>query len=336
MNLYRFIRPCLFFLSPEVAHQLSLKCLKLFYRLRIIKPKVYSGSSIKVLGMQFPNRVGLAAGFDRNGEYIDALSTLGFGHIEIGTVTPKAQAGKDKPRIFRLKSKYALINRMGFANKGADYVLEQLKKTRYRGILGINIGKNSDTPNDLAAEDYLYCMRKLYPYANYLTINISSPNTKNLRALQQHDLLYALLSTLKAEQHILAGKHHRYVPLLVKLAPDLDEAELASIAKVLQVCKVDGVVLSNTSLQRPLLENVKNANEIGGLSGRAITELSLESLKNLTKHLHDDLPIIALGGIYSEKTAYERIANGASLYQVYTSLVYQGPSLVKRLAKFMG
>jgi len=336
MKCYKMIRPILFALPPETAHHFVLKCLRLLYRLKLIKPKSYTGNGIKILGMQFPNRLGLAAGFDRNGEYIDPLSTLGFGFIEIGTVTPKPQPGKPKPRIFRLKKHHALINRVGFASKGADYVLEKLKKTKYRGILGINIGKNSDTPNQDAIDDYLYCMRKLYPFANYLTINISSPNTENLRDLQEHQQLFQLLSELKAEQHILTGKHHRYVPLFVKLAPDLNETEIKEIANVLQTCKIDGVILTNTTLQKTLPEGTKHLNEKGGLSGKAMTEISLKTLKLLTKNLKEDLPIIALGGIYDEKTAYERIANGASLYQIYTSFIYQGPGIVKRLATFMG
>lgn len=322
-------------LPAETAHALVLKILKKLYQCKLIKPKVYNGSPIKVLEMQFPNRLGLAAGFDRNGEYIDALSTLGFGFIEIGTVTPKAQQGKPKPRIFRLTKQKALINRIGFASKGVDYVLSQLKKTKYRGILGINIGKNSDTPNSHAIEDYICCMQKLYPYANYLSINISSPNTEGLRELQQKKYLYQLLSTLKAEQHILTGRDHRYVPIFVKLSPDLNEQEIKEISDVLQMCKVDGIIITNTALQRPLPENCKHADEQGGLSGRPISDVSLKVLQNFTKHLKHDMPIIALGGIYDEKTAYERIANGASLFQIYTSFIYQGPSLIKRLATFM-
>jgi len=335
LNTYRFIRPLLFQLAPETAHKFTLTLLNTAYRCKLIKPKIYKGSGIKILDMQFPNRVGLAAGFDRNGEYIDALSTLGFGFIEIGSVTPKPQPGKPKPRIFRLPTQHALINRVGFASKGVDYVLGQLKKTKYRGILGINIGKNLDTPTEHAIDDYIICMQKLYPYANYLTINVSSPNTEGLRDLQQQNHLYQLLSTLKAEQHILTGRHHRYVPLFVKLSPDLDEKQIAEIAEVIQMCKVDGIIITNTSLQRPLPEDCKHKDEQGGLSGRPITELSLKVLQNFTKQLKHDIPIIALGGIYDEKSAYDRIASGASLFQVYTGLIYQGPKLIKKLATFM-
>lgn len=335
MNIYKLVRPLLFVLPPETAHAFVLKSLNVLYRCRVLKPKTYPGSAIKILGMHFPNRIGLAAGFDRSGEYIDALSTLGFGFIEIGTITPKPQQGKPKPRIFRLPKQRGLINRVGFANKGVDYTLAQLQKTHYRGILGINIGKNPDTPNELAIEDYICCMQKLYPYANYLSINVSSPNTEQLRDLQCADELYKLLSTLKAEQHILTGKHHRYVPLFVKLSPDLTESQIAEISKVLQICKIDGVLLTNTSTQRPLPEHCQLKEKQGGLSGQPITEISLDVLKSFTKHLQQDIPIIALGGICDEKSAYDRIASGASLLEIYTGLIYQGPSLIKRLATFM-
>jgi dihydroorotate dehydrogenase len=290
-----------------------------------------SGKPVSLMGLQFPNAVGLAAGFDKNGDYIDALAQLGFGFIEIGTVTPRPQAGNPKPRLFRLPEQDAIINRMGFNNKGMDYVAKHLEQTKYRGILGINIGKNKDTPDIQASDDYLQAFRTLWPYASYITINISSPNTPGLRSLQHGDQLEKLICVLKQEQHSVQLNHKRYVPLVVKIAPDLSDDELAALAQVILKEKIDAVIATNTTLSRQGVESSTFAKEAGGLSGKPLQALSTRIIKQLASHLNSQIPIIASGGVMDAASAQEKIAAGASLVQVYSGLIYAGPGMIKEI-----
>ena len=285
-----------------------------------------------IMGLTFPNPVGLAAGLDKNGDYIDALGALGFGFIEIGTVTPKPQIGNPKPRLFRLTEQEAIINRMGFNNKGIEHVVSRLEKTKYKGILGINIGKNKDTPLEKAIDDYLTGFRAFWKFASYITINISSPNTPGLRDLQQDDLLKSLLCVLKQEQQSVLLNHKKYVPLVVKIAPDISEEELHSIAAVLLKEKVDGVIATNTTIQREGVENSPYAKEAGGLSGKPLLTRSTQVISHLNAVLQDQIPIIASGGVMDEQAAQQKYAAGAKLLQVYSGFIYSGPGIVKRLA----
>jgi len=330
MNIYPFLRPALFALDPETAHTVTLKFLKAGQQLglnSLFFPNPVS-EPVNVMGLTFKNKLGLAAGLDKNGDYIDALAGLGFGFIEIGTVTPRPQPGNPKPRLFRLPEQQAIINRMGFNNLGIEHLLKQVQHTDFKGILGINIGKNFDTPLENAAEDYLIGLRKSYPHASYITINISSPNTQNLRQLQQGEELKNLLSALKQEQHILATQHGKYVPLVVKIAPDLTETEISHIARLLQEFALDGVIATNTTLDRSLVSQHPLAGETGGLSGLPVREKSTAVVKILAAELQGKLPIIAAGGIFSAADAQEKLAAGASLVQIYSGLIYQGPQLL--------
>ncbi|GAA5140558.1 quinone-dependent dihydroorotate dehydrogenase [Thalassotalea piscium] len=329
--LYSAVRKILFQLDPEVSHDLTIKSLKntgatpfnFAYKQQV------PSKPVQVMGIHFPNPCGLAAGLDKNGECIRAFEAMGFGFIEIGTVTPRPQPGNEKPRIFRLTQANAIINRMGFNNKGVDYLVEQVRKAKYRGVLGINIGKNKDTPDDNAKDDYIYCMRKVYNFASYITINISSPNTPGLRSLQYGDALNNLLSSLKAEQTALAAQYDKYVPLAVKIAPDLTEEEIESIAQCLIENDIDGVIATNTTLSREGVEGLEHSEEQGGLSGRPVKDKSTEVIKLLAKALSGKLPIIGVGGIASGKDAKEKVEAGASLVQIYSGFIYQGPELVK-------
>ena len=336
--IYKFIRPLLFKLDPEVAHELGLKALQMAYKTGLLK--LYSSDIMSqpktVMGISFPSCVGLAAGLDKNGDYINALSALGFGFIEIGTVTPRAQDGNPKPRMFRLPECHGIINRMGFNNKGVDYLVEQVKKSQFNGVLGINIGKNFDTPTENAVDDYLICLKKVYQYASYVTINISSPNTKNLRQLQQGSEIKPLLGALKKEQSILADKYQKYVPLVVKIAPDLSSEEVAVIAQVLRELGMDGVIATNTTISRENVKDLPHAEETGGLSGAPVFKQSTEIVAQLYAHLNDEIPIIAAGGIMSAEDAQEKISAGASLVQVYSGLIYQGPELIKHIRQIKG
>lgn len=284
------------------------------------------------MGLTFPNPVGLAAGLDKDGAYIDGLAALGFGFIEIGTVTPRAQPGNPKPRMFRLPEAQALINRMGFNNGGVDAFVRNVQASRFyqeeRGILGLNIGKNADTPIERATDDYLYCLNKVYPYAAYVTVNISSPNTKNLRQLQQASEIDALLSALKMAQSRLADKHGRYVPLVLKIAPDLDDEQIDTIASALLRNRIDGVIATNTTITRDAVQGLTHANETGGLSGAPVRDLSTRVIRSLHQVLQGEIPIIGVGGILSGADASEKMAAGASLIQLYTGLIYRGPELV--------
>jgi dihydroorotate dehydrogenase len=281
------------------------------------------------MGLSFPNRIGLAAGLDKNGEAIDALAGWGFGHIEIGTVTPRPQPGNPKPRMFRLPQVEGIINRMGFNNHGIDALIANVRASRYRGILGINIGKNADTPIERAADDYLIGLDKAYPHASYITVNISSPNTKNLRALQGESELDALLGSLKARQAELAQQHGKYVPLALKIAPDLDDAQIVNIGDALKRHRIDAVIATNTTLDRSKVTGQPHAEETGGLSGAPLFETSTQVVKKLAAALAGEVPIIAVGGVTDGAKAKAKLAAGAMLVQVYSGLIYRGPGLVK-------
>ena len=280
------------------------------------------------MGLEFPNRVGLAAGLDKNGEIIDALATWGFGFIEVGTVTPRPQPGNPRPRLFRLPEAQGIINRMGFNNRGVDTLVANVRTARFKGILGINIGKNFDTPIEKAADDYLACLDKVYALASYVAVNISSPNTKNLRQLQGESELDALLGALRTRQTELADKHGHYVPMALKIAPDLDEAQIVNIADALRRHRLDGVIATNTTLAREGVEHLKHGNQAGGLSGAPLFERSTGVLRRLTLALAGELPVIAAGGIVDGGKAKAKLDAGAALVQIYSGLVYKGPDLV--------
>ncbi len=331
MNFYSAIRPLLFSMDPETAHHVTLQLLNLAHRTKL--SALISANShdqpVNVMGLHFKNRVGLAAGLDKNGDYIDALAALGFGFIEIGTVTPRPQPGNPKPRLFRLPEHQAIINRMGFNNLGIDHLLIRAEKCRYQGILGINIGKNFDTSIENAVDDYLIGLRKSYPYASYIAINISSPNTKNLRQLQQGDEIKNLLSALKEEQLKLKQQYDKYVPLVVKIAPDLTADEIIHIAGLLMEFDVDGVIATNTTIARDKIQGHPYAGEAGGLSGAPVKDSSTAVVKRLNAELKGKLPIIAAGGILSAADAQEKLKAGASLVQIYSGLIYKGPQLLE-------
>jgi len=335
MNLYPLIRPLLFSLDPETAHEVTLKLLNAAYvsgLSKIAYPKI-DHKPVKVMGLDFNNPVGLAAGLDKNGDYINALAALGFGFVEIGTVTPRPQPGNPKPRLFRLPEHQAIINRMGFNNLGIDHLLDQVKQSRYSGILGINIGKNFDTPIENAADDYLIGLRKAYALASYITINISSPNTKNLRQLQQGDEIKALISALKEEQLKLQREHGKYVPLVLKIAPDLTKDEITHIAKLLLEFEIDGVIATNTTIARDMIAGHPLADEAGGLSGAPVKEKSTRIVRGLVAEVNGRIPVIAAGGILSADDAQEKLTAGASLVQVYSGLIYRGPQLIADIVK---
>jgi len=325
--IWELARAALFRLDPETAHDVTLTLLDACAPL--LAYRVQDAAPVQLMGLTFPNRVGLAAGLDKNGAHIDALARLGFGFLEVGTVTPRPQTGNLRPRMFRLPQAQAVINRMGFNNLGVDRLVRNVQSVRYRGILGINIGKNFDTPIERAASDYLNCMRKVYPLASYLTINISSPNTKNLRRLQETDELDRLLAALKAEQSKLADEHHRYVPITLKIAPDLTAEQLHSIADLLLAHRIDAVVATNTTVSREGVEGLAHAEEIGGLSGAPLTARSTQVVRQLAEKLKGAIPIIGVGGIMRAEDAAQKLAAGASLVQLYTGLVYAGPRLVR-------
>ena len=288
------------------------------------------------MGLTFPNPVGLAAGLDKNGAVIDGFAALGFGFIEVGTVTPRPQPGNPKPRLFRIKQAEGIINRFGFNNLGVDQLIENVKAAKYQGILGINIGKNFDTPNEKAVDDYLACMDKVYVHASYITVNISSPNTKNLRNLQEKEALSNLLKQLKSNQDKLSQHHGKYVPIALKIAPDLTEAQVIEIADLLMQHEVDGVIATNTTLARDAVKGLPHADEAGGLSGLPVQQQSTAVVRQLANQLKGSLPIIGVGGIASGQDAAQKIAAGASLVQVYSGLIYKGPALIKDICKALG
>ena len=335
--LYSLIRKAFFSLDSELAHGLAMNGIDFVHRAGIacLLAKAPPAAPVKAMGLTFPNPVGLAAGLDKNGEHVDALAALGFGFIEIGTVTPRPQPGNPKPRMFRITDKQAIVNRMGFNNRGVDYLLASIADAQFArrgGILGINIGKNFDTPIENAADDYLACLERVYAAASYVAINISSPNTKNLRDLQNDDALDALLSRLKAEQTRLADRHGRYVPLALKIAPDLDDAQIESIADLLRAHRMDGVIATNTTLSRVGVEDSPLAQQTGGLSGAPLFEPSTRVLEKLADALAGELPIIGVGGIVSGSDAAAKIDAGASLVQLYTGFIYRGPELIGEAA----
>jgi dihydroorotate dehydrogenase len=335
--LYQLTRPLLFKLDPERAHNLVMPLLQRAAHLRLSKLLSTPASDPRTLmGIEFPNPIGLAAGLDKDGAYIDGLAALGFGFLEIGTVTPRAQPGNPLPRMFRLPSAGALINRMGFNNQGVDAFVENVQASDFyqkqRGILGLNIGKNAATPIDRAVDDYLICLEKVYSFAHYVTINISSPNTSNLRQLQNGTELDGLLTQLKTKQYRLSDQHGRYVPIVLKIAPDLEPDQIRIIADALLRHKMDGVIATNTTVERTAVQGLIHAEEVGGLSGKPVTTASTSVIAALKSHLGSAIPIIGVGGIFSANDALEKIAAGASLIQLYTGLIYQGPALIKECA----
>ncbi|MBB5019195.1 dihydroorotate dehydrogenase [Chitinivorax tropicus] len=335
---YALARPFLFMLDGEKAHHMTLGALEMLHTLGLARTFADhdKAQTRKVMGIDFPNAVGLAAGLDKNGDHIDALGDLGFGFIEIGTITPRPQPGNPKPRLFRLPQAEGIINRMGFNNAGVDVLIDNVKRAKYKGVLGINIGKNFDTPIENAADDYLICLRKVYGLASYVTVNISSPNTKNLRQLQQSDELSGLLGKLKAEQTRLADEQGKYVPLTVKIAPDLDSPQIGVIADLLIQHQIDGVIATNTTLSRAGVEQLPHGNEQGGLSGTPVRTKSTTVIRELSNRLDGALPIIGVGGILEGAHAVEKMQAGASLVQVYSGLIYRGPELVGECIRAIG
>lgn len=335
MNTYAVLRPLLFSLDPETSHHLTLVLLQVMHAAGLSKtlfPTV-PAKPVKAMGLDFANPVGLAAGLDKNGDYIDALADLGFGFIEIGTVTPRPQPGNPKPRLFRLPEHQAIINRMGFNNLGIDHLLAKARRRRSNVILGINIGKNFDTPIEQAGNDYLIGLRKAYQFADYITINISSPNTKNLRQLQQGGQLRSLIALMKEEQLKLERQHSRYVPLALKVAPDLSEDDIEHIARLLMEFSIDGVIATNTTIARDAVAGHPQANETGGLSGAPVKNPSTAVVRTLARTLQGQCTIIAVGGILSAEDAEEKLAAGATLVQLYSGLIYQGPQLISAIVK---
>jgi dihydroorotate dehydrogenase len=326
--LYALARPLLFCLDPERAHELTLGLADAPLRFGLLRVARAPGAPVHAMGLDFPNAVGLAAGLDKNAEHVDALARLGFGFIELGTVTPRPQAGNPRPRLFRLPRAEALINRMGFNNVGLDAFLENLSRARWRGILGINIGKNADTPMERAADDYAACLERVYARASYVTVNVSSPNTKNLRDLQENRQLEALLARLSSQREPLAQRHGRRVPLALKVAPDLEAAQVQAIADAVRRHGVDGVIATNTSISREGVEGLPQADEAGGLSGAPLRDRATATLAALAAALKGEAALIGVGGILRGADAAQKLDAGAALVQLYTGLIYRGPDLV--------
>jgi len=333
--LYRALRPLLFAFDPEKAHGLSLKSLDALARFGIASLAATSAPRVpvRVMGLDFPNPVGLAAGLDKDGKHIDGLAALGFGFLEIGAVTPRAQPGNPPPRLFRLPEAEALINRLGFNNDGVEALTENIRRSRYRGILGINVGKNFDTPNEHAADDYVACLRKVYPHASFVTANVSSPNTKDLRTLQHAGRLDALLAALVAERDSLAKQHGKRVPLAVKVAPDLDEPGIEAIADRVAARGIDAVIATNTTASRDGVGHLRASREPGGLSGAPLRALATAVVGRLRRQLPASVAVIGVGGIASAADAREKLDAGANLVQLYTALVYRGPGLVGEIVR---
>lgn len=333
--IYPLLRNVMFRLDPETSHDLGLKTLDFLEMtgvLSLLKPRI-AATPVRVMGLRFPNRLGLAAGLDKNADHIDALSKLGFGFIEVGTVTPRPQPGNAKPRLFRLAQAQAIINRMGFNNLGIDHLVEQIQVANRQCILGINIGKNIDTPVEKAVDDYLIGLNKAYSHADYIAINISSPNTPGLRDLQFGEALNALLAELKEAQQRLQREHARYVPLAVKVAPDLSSQEVEQLASAFAEYEMDAVIATNTTMSREAVAGLLHADEAGGLSGAPLTNASTEIVRQFRQALPNDMPIIAAGGIMSAEDALAKIDAGAALLQIYSGLIYQGPSLIKDIVE---
>jgi len=332
--MYKLIRPLLFTLEPERAHDWTLNTLKFLNRCHLVG--LFSrevSAPFEAFGLTFKNPVGLAAGLDKNAEYIDALAALGFGFLEVGTVTPRPQLGNPRPRLFRLPEQEALINRMGFNSKGLAYFINQLKNKKYDGVLGVSITANTDTPISNTLDDYLTCFRGVYPYASYVSVDVSCPNVKGKEALQSGHLFAALLDGLKTEQAELAKQHDKWVPLVVKVSPDLSPQELTEVAELLLQFRVEGVIATNTTRARTGVEGAKRAKEQGGLSGRPLFAKSLAVVKQLRSILGTEIPIIAAGGIMGVADAEQMRAAGAKLVQIYTGLIYRGPGLIREIAE---
>ncbi|MEH6627699.1 MAG: quinone-dependent dihydroorotate dehydrogenase [Motiliproteus sp.] len=331
---YSYLQTLLFKFEPETSHHLSMYGLDLSEHLGL-SGLLYEQiqSPVEVMGIQFPNAVGLAAGLDKDAGHIDGLAALGFGFIEVGTVTPRAQLGNAKPRLFRIPESQAIINRMGFNNRGVDNLVRQVDKSRFDGVLGINIGKNFDTPVEKANQDYLYCLRRVYSRASYVTVNVSSPNTPGLRSLQFGESLNSLLDSLKSEQKKLADYYGRYVPIAVKIAPDMEMEEVDLVAASLKDYQMDAVIATNTTLEREGVEHSPHAKEAGGLSGAPVRERSTNVVRRLSESLNGALPIIGVGGICDGESAVEKIAAGASLVQIYSGFIYKGPELISEAAR---
>jgi len=328
--MYALARPFLFCLDAERAHDLGLVSIETAYRtgfnaLLAARPKPLPADAF---GLRFENPVGLAAGLDKNGAHIDALAALGFGFVEVGTTTPRAQPGNPKPRMFRLPAREAVINRLGFNNEGVDALVANAERAKFAGPLGINIGKNKDTPNERAVDDYLFCLERVYARASYVTINISSPNTQGLRDLQEEETLKRFVGTLREAQEKLAAKHRARKPMLLKIAPDLAEAELDGVADVLLASGIDGLICTNTTIDRAPVAGLQHADESGGLSGRPLFEKSTAVLRGMAKRLGGRIPLVGVGGIVEGKDAAAKIDAGASLVQFYTGMVYRGPALI--------
>jgi dihydroorotate dehydrogenase len=335
---YALARPFLFGLDPERAHDLTLDSIARMQNtpLQCVWAQARVDDPVTVAGLRFPNRLGLAAGLDKNGRCIDGLGAMGFGFIEVGTVTPKGQPGNPKPRMFRLPQANALINRLGFNNDGLEAFVANVQRARFRangGILGLNIGKNAATPIERAASDYLLCLDGVYPHADYVTLNISSPNTKNLRALQGDDALDALLGAVQQRREQLAAQHGRRVPVFLKIAPDLDEAQVEAIAATLQRHAIDGVIATNTTIARDAVKHLAHGEETGGLSGAPVFAASNRVIAQLRAALGSAFPIIGVGGVMSAADARAKVAAGADLVQIYTGFIYQGPALVDAAAR---
>ncbi|HJU08490.1 MAG TPA: quinone-dependent dihydroorotate dehydrogenase [Rhodanobacteraceae bacterium] len=329
--MYERLRPLLFSLEPEAAHGLTLYALGVAQRsglMRCVAHKPPPDFPVRAFGIDFPNPVGLAAGLDKNGEHLEALGALGFGFLEIGTVTPKPQPGNPKPRMFRLAQHEAIINRLGFNNLGVDALLRNVQRANWRGVLGINIGKNASTPNEDALQDYLFCLERVYPLSSYVTVNISSPNTKGLRDLQSEETLPRLLGSLRERQEQLAAQHSARKPMLLKIAPDLDGTQMDAIARAVMDAQIDGLICTNTTVDHSAVADDPLSSESGGLSGQPLFERSTEVLRGMAQRLGGKIPLIGVGGVLTGSDASEKLDAGASLVQIYTGLVYRGPWLL--------
>ena len=333
--MYGLARPLLFCLDAERAHDLGLKAIEMAYR-GGLNPLLASRPAplpVTAFGLQFDNPVGLAAGLDKNGAHVDALAALGFGFIEIGTTTPRPQPGNPRPRMFRLPEREAVINRLGFNNDGVEALLRNLEHARYTGVLGINIGKNKDTPNERAADDYVFCLERVHARAGYVTVNVSSPNTQGLRDLQADETLKRLLGTLRETQLRLDARHGKHTPLLLKIAPDLDEAALDAIARTVLDSGIDGLICTNTTLDRAPVAGQPHADEAGGLSGAPLRARATAVLQGMAQRLGGRVPLIGVGGITRGADAADKIAAGATLVQFYTGMIYRGPALIGECAE---
>lgn len=328
--MYDFLRPLLFALDAEAAHKLTLYALDVAQRSKLSHFVATPPPELPttVFGIRFPNPVGLAAGLDKNADHLDALGALGFGFVEVGTVTPRPQVGNEQPRLFRLPQHEAIINRMGFNNAGVDALVRNVQQSDYPGVLGINIGKNKDTPNERAVDDYLFCLERVYTHASYVTVNISSPNTQGLRDLQEEATLRRFIETLREAQERLGAQSGTRKPMLLKIAPDLTEGELDAIAEVLLAAQVDGVICSNTTIDHSAVASDPHGNEIGGLSGKPLAARSTAIVRGMRTRLGERVPIVGVGGILEGGDAAEKLDAGAALVQIYSGMVYRGPRLI--------